>query len=594
MKTLFLGLLLGAAAYGQTSPFTFYVDPSNGSSPSSKLTPLPSTYQFSDTAAGESSSVVIRVVNSSSGTVTLNTVFVSAAPNSTAATPNFTVTGLSFDVTLAPQAFKDFTVNFTPSTLGPLAAYLQAQTAINAPLIQVSTLQGNGLPGALSLTCNGNVVNANATINFGNVSTSSSSTMPCTLVNNTASTLAVSLSSEVYNSSAFASAALPASVASGGSLSFSIVFEPGSANTFQANLLVGASQSYPLTGVGTASVLGDISSLTVSFFDPTCKCSTPANPATPMPFGQVITGGTASLTVTVQNPSTTIDAVAVSTLQVSGAGFTMSGAPSLPASIAPGQSISFTISFAATGVGVDNGTLTIGTRQFPLQAQTLAPLVSNATMSVDIQPLTSQQQAHLSITVGNAPTTALVGTLTMQFTSAVKGVTSDPAIVFVGPNSQTLNVNVAAGAQAATYNGSSAITFGTGATAGTITFTLQFPESPQFTQAFTIAPTKVQITSITAVRQSPNLVVTVTGYDNTYSTGALSFAFSTTTAGTITINTDATSAFQQYFFGSSNTAGGAFSLQASFPVNGDVTQVSSVVASLTNSAGATTANQPFQ
>jgi hypothetical protein len=56
---------------------------------------------------------------------------------------------------------------------------------------------------------------------------------------------------------------------------------------------------------------------------------------------------------------------------------------------------------------------------------------------------------------------------------------------------------------------------------------------------------------------------------------------------------DATSAFHQYFFGDSK-AGGAFSVQASFPVTGSVTQVGSVRIGLNNSAGTSTVSESFQ
>jgi hypothetical protein len=111
-----------------------------------------------------------------------------------------------------------------------------------------------------------------------------------------------------------------------------------------------------------------------------------------------------------------------------------------------------------------------------------------------------------------------------------------------------------------------------------------------------MAPAEVQITSGTAVRQAPILVVTLNGYDNSYSTGQLSFTFYGTGGQVLTptaINVNATSAFHQYFFGQS-TAGGAFSVQASFPVSGDVTQVGSVAVTLTNSVGQTSSTQNFQ
>jgi hypothetical protein len=56
---------------------------------------------------------------------------------------------------------------------------------------------------------------------------------------------------------------------------------------------------------------------------------------------------------------------------------------------------------------------------------------------------------------------------------------------------------------------------------------------------------------------------------------------------------NAVSNFEQYFF-TGNTAGGAFALQTSFPVQGDVTQVGSVAIGLTNSAGQTNTTQTFQ
>ncbi|HZS56818.1 MAG TPA: hypothetical protein VFA65_20600, partial [Bryobacteraceae bacterium] len=151
-------------------------------------------------------------------------------------------------------------------------------------------------------------------------------------------------------------------------------------------------------------------------------------------------------------------------------------------------------------------------------------------------------------------------------------------------------------AQVATYNGQAAITFQTGTTAGTITFTVQFPNQAAVTQSYTIAPSQIQISSTTAVTQSPNLVVTLTGYDNSYSAGQLSFTFYDKGGKLLTptaLSVNATSAFHQYFYGTTQV-GGAFSLQASFPVTGDATQVGSVAITLANSVGQTSTTQTFQ
>jgi hypothetical protein len=173
-------------------------------------------------------------------------------------------------------------------------------------------------------------------------------------------------------------------------------------------------------------------------------------------------------------------------------------------------------------------------------------------------------------------------------------VAGDPAVMFLANSGQTLSVDLAIGAQTATYKGQSAIAFQTGTTAGTLTFTVEFVNTAPYSQSFTIAPATIHITSATAVRQNPNLVVTINGYDNTYSAGQLSFTFYDLTGKVIApVTVNAATSFQQYFF-TNNQAGGAFALQASFPVQGDVTQVGSVAIALTNSAGQTNTTQTFQ
>jgi hypothetical protein len=88
----------------------------------------------------------------------------------------------------------------------------------------------------------------------------------------------------------------------------------------------------------------------------------------------------------------------------------------------------------------------------------------------------------------------------------------------------------------------------------------------------------------------------MSGYDNTYSVGQLGFLFYDTSGKPMTekpMSVDAASAFKQLFF-TSNQAGGAFSLKASFPVTGKVTDIGSVAFTLTNSAGTISQTPSFQ
>jgi len=273
-------------------------------------------------------------------------------------------------------------------------------------------------------------------------------------------------------------------------------------------------------------------------------------------------------------------------------------ASTLPASIQAGYGLVFTITYVPTAYGTSTGTLTIGSSS-PIQAfqfagTDTAPLVSGFSLAVTPSPLTSQQQASVTVNLSSAAPVALTGTIALAFTPSVTNVTTDPAVVFLDNNTLQLPISFASGAQIATYtdkagNQQSSIGFQSGTTAGTLTFTVTFPNTPVYTQSFTITPAQVQISSATAVAQSSAiLVVNISGYDNTYSAGALNFTFYDTSGGAYpAIAYNASGAFQSNFFSSTNTTGGAFVLQASFPVTGDITKIGSVAVSVGNSVGQT-------
>jgi hypothetical protein len=360
-----------------------------------------------------------------------------------------------------------------------------------------------------------------------------------------------------------------------------------------AALVVGLN-SYPLQGFGI--VVADIDALQISYVDQTGVRTLP-QAATPIGFGQYIPGSSAALlNFTVTNPAISFNAVTVPSLTVTGGGFSLIGTPATPVAIQPGQSVTFQLAFAASAPGTFTGTLSIGARQFSLSALAVSSPVPTPSFQLSQLPLASQQQVNLTVPLASAAKVTSVGTLTMQFTPSVSNITDDPAIVFLATSGRQLQLDILPGSQTATYKSQSAIAFQTGTTAGTLTFTLAVPNALPYTQSFTITPAQPHITTTSAVRQSPNLVVTINGYDNTYSASQLSFMFYDTAGKPLTpngITVNVASSFHQYFY-TNNQAGGAFSLQASFPVNGDVTQVGSVAVTLTNSAGQTTATQTFQ
>jgi hypothetical protein len=79
----------------------------------------------------------------------------------------------------------------------------------------------------------------------------------------------------------------------------------------------------------------------------------------------------------------------------------------------------------------------------------------------------------------------------------------------------------------------------------------------------------------------------MSAFDNTYSAAKIVFNFygangASMTSGGITY--DGTQGFHNYFF-TNNQAGGAFNLQAQFPVTGDITTVTAADVTVQNSSG---------
>jgi hypothetical protein len=618
-------LLLSAASFpaaAQTPafPFTYYMHDTTGVNPDA---PLPAIYQFGATSVGSSSHVVIKAINTSGVAAFMGEVFVSQTVDSTVLNNNFTVSGLAAAISVPAGGSLLFAVNFSPTSTGPMTAYMQTTYQVQQNGCDfTSTVAADQCPSGLNLSA---TLTASATepqlvlsynsaagstllqpssspLNFGNVSTSATSSVTFTLSNQ--STVPITTPSitvpapTIYSSNAYSLdvSQVPGTLAAGVSATFTVTFAPGQIGLVATSLIVGAN-SYPIQGEGI--IVASIDELQIYYVDSTGVRTLP-QAATPISFGQQVAGaGTANvLSFSITNPDTSFNSVTVPSLTTSGTGYTMSavtGASSFPTDLAPGATLNFSITFTGTSSGTYAGALHIGTRSFLLSAVSISSPLPSFSLSVNPSPLSSQQQATVAVQFSAASALDLVGTISMAFAPSVSSVSDDPAVMFMTNSSRQLSLTVASGTQTATFNGQSAFTFQTGTTAGTITFTVTFPNTPAYTQSFTIPPASAQIISATAVRSTPNLVVTVAGYDNTYSAGQLNFTFYDLSGSTISpISVNAASNFESLFFGSTNTTGGAFSLQATFPVTGDVSKVGSVAITISNSVGQANTTATFQ
>src|SRR6185312_5452121 len=227
------------------------------------------------------------------------------------------------------------------------------------------------------------------------------------------------------------------------------------------------------------------------------------SPATPVNFGSVTSGSPGKFIFTIQNPATNFSPQTIANIALSGSGFALDSVPALPLTVNPGGSASFNVIFAPTSAGTATATLSLGTLQYTLTGKG-ADQALNPLFQFSPQALSSDQQAQISLSLGTAAQSTVIGTLALSFKSAVSGATDDPAIQFVYTGGRNLNVTFAAVSASGTFpGGTNSTTFQTSLTAGTLTFALSFPNGQSYTKSVDINPQTVQVVSASAQKQSP-------------------------------------------------------------------------------------------
>ena len=377
---------------------------------------------------------------------------------------------------------------------------------------------------------------------------------------------------------------------------FDIVFSPTDVASYSAFLQVNTIEII-LDGTGTQAAVLTLAGSNI-----------PLAAGAIVDFGSLASGMTALLTFNLSNPG--IAAVSVHTLSVTGTGFKGPIGVAAPISIAPGQTVPFKVEFLPTSGVAYQGTLALDQRTFVLTGQGLSPPLPAASIVFGSAVGQSVQQNNVSIPLAAASQVSGTGTLTMTFQSSVQGVSDDPLIQFLSGPLRLATVSIAPGDTAAMFDGGqSELVFQTGATAGTITFTLTLNgnTTPAAQASLTIAPAPVSIQTATGIRLLGGVIIdgepagvtsggeidiSIAASDNTYSASQLAFTFYDQTGAVMlpgVIQVNAAADFQSYF--NNTTTGGAFGLLAKFAVTGEVMDIISTVIAITNSAGVTTTQQ---
>jgi hypothetical protein len=310
-------------------------------------------------------------------------------------------------------------------------------------------------------------------------------------------------------------------------------------------------------------------------------------------FPSVAMGTTGGCIFSLRNPSA--QPLLISTLSVTGdAAFQGPQNLATPLTLRPNDAITFTVQFTPV-CGTLNyaAMLNVNTRSYPLAGVGLTAPLPKPLMTFDTAKIGSGEQHTISMILPSPAACASSGNLNLAFT----GVAGDQSVFFLSGSAHTLPFSVKAKDTQISINGQASAPFQTGTTAGTITFTLNgTPIGGDATTKVTIPPAPIAIETASASNQrAGELDITVTGYDNTYSAGAMSFTFFDTGGNVMgsAIAADFTSNFKSFFSGA--TTGSAFLMRVSFPVIGNQLSIGKVQVNLTNSAGqAQTGSLTFQ
>lgn len=373
---------------------------------------------------------------------------------------------------------------------------------------------------------------------------------------------------------------LPYVVAPGKAFDFTVRFTGGPVGNYSANLEV---NSLVVSFQGTVA---QAAGLTVG-----APCTGP-DALGNVSFGRVPQTGQVSCNFTLTNPYT--QALLVSPVALQGSAFQGSIPSSL--TIPAGQSITFSVTFTAPAAIPYAGTLTVGVATFYLSGTGYLNPLPAPVLSFNASTLQSGTQYVLTAALPSPAQSAANGTITMSFTPSTSAVTDDTAVEFVATSSRVVPFSVAQGATALLLNNQSGATFSTGTTEGTITFTVDAGAigiSGSATTTATIAPAPVAVASASATNETSALVVSITGFDNTYSIGAMTFTFYDLSGKPLgePIQANFSQQFEMFYqneAGGGASPGSAFQAAVSFPVTGNASTVGSVTVQLTNTAGTTT------
>jgi hypothetical protein len=298
----------------------------------------PASLSFGSVAVNTSSSAATVVVTNNGG----QTVAILQVSSSL---PEFVVISPAMPIPLGPHASASFQVVFQPDAAATFSGTIVFSTSrVNGGGTQSIFVSGTGTTASSvsSTSSQSYLLSASASsLNFGNTLVGSSASQAIALTNS--GTASVDLSQVAITGAGFTASGFTGAVtlAPGQSFSLNVSFAPASAGSATGSLsLVSSATNSPITiSLSGNGVQPQISVIPAS-----------------VGFGNVTVGVTNTQTLAISNPGTAN--LSVTQVSLVGSGFGFSGL-TVPLSVPPGGSSTFTVSFTPASASSSSGNLTL-------------------------------------------------------------------------------------------------------------------------------------------------------------------------------------------------------------------------------------------
>jgi hypothetical protein len=329
------------------------------------LTAAPTSLSFGNVEVGTSQTLVETLTNTGGSNLTISDAAVTGDGIST--------TGLSLPLVLAAGQSATFSVVFSPQSIGSVSGNLALTDDGSSTSLNIAVAGTAVAAGSLS----GNPTS----FSFGNVLVATSQNQTETLKNTGGESITISQATVTGTGFSYTGLSLPLILAPNQSTTFGVAFAPTSAGAESGSLSLSISGSSTVVNFG----------LSGTGVTPATLSATPAS----ITFTSVQAGQNQTQTETVKNTGGVNATISQAT--ATGTGFSVTGL-SLPATLTPGQSASFSVTFAPQSAGNFSGGVAISSN------------ASNPNLSVALSgTATGQTQGQLSV----SPTTINVGNVTV-------------------------------------------------------------------------------------------------------------------------------------------------------------------------------------